>query len=121
MRLVTLLAYTNSLLLLALIMSGISIFRSSKYKSNFKKIHRIAGYGILVIGLLHGFIAVGGFRLHPGYLFYSFIVVNVLLILLFKHTKKPKKKKVLLKLHKYFPSIIFIFWLLHALSMKGLI
>ncbi len=124
MRLVTFFAFFNSFTVLILIITGIlktkPTFMAKQSIHNKKAIntaHRHAGRTILITGLIHGYLALGGFRFHPGQLLYMFILLNVVFILMFKKTKK----KVFFKLHKYFPILIVVMLSLHYLSMNGII
>lgn len=124
MRTVTLLAYINSFLMLILVITGITkrypkLIKNLKTstKKPLRRLHRYSGYALLITGIGHGYLALGGFRYHPGYSLYSLIVLNISFILLFKKTKK----KVLLKIHQYFPVFIVIMLILHYLSMNFII
>lgn len=124
MRLVTFFAFFNSFTVFILILTGIlkskahfMAKQSARKKKIIRTAHRHAGRTILITGLIHGYLALGGFRLHPGLLLYSLILLNVIFILLFKKTKK----KVLVNLHKYFPALIVVMLSLHYLSMNGII
>ncbi len=124
MRLVTFFAFFNSFTVLILITTGILKTKPTfmKKQSDHKKkiihtAHRHAGRTILVTGLIHGYLALGGFRFHPGQILYALILLNVVFIVLFKKTKK----KVFFKLHKYFPIVIVAMLSLHYLSMNGII
>lgn len=124
MRIVTLLAYINSFLMLILVITGITkrypkLTKNLKTstKKSLRSLHRYSGYTLLITGIGHGYIALGGFRYHPGYILYGLILLNISFILLFKKTKK----KVLLKTHQYFPVFIVIMLILHYLSMNFII
>ena len=124
MRTVTLLAYINSFLMLILVITGITkrypkLIKNLKTstKKLLRSLHRYSGYALLITGIGHGYLALGAFRYHPGYILYSLIVLNISFILLFKKTKK----KVLLKIHQYFPVFIVSMLILHYLSMNFII
>lgn len=124
MRLVTFFAFFNSFTILILVVTGIIKSKPqliSKLSARKKKIlhtaHRHAGRTIPITGLIHGYLALGGFRFHPGYILYALILFNIIAIMLFKKTKK----KVFFKIHKYFPVLIVMMLSLHYLSMNGII
>ncbi len=124
MRLVSILGFFNSFTVLILVITGLLKVRpqfmgikTAKIKKIIRTAHRHAGRTILVTGPLHGYLALGGFRVHPGFVLYGLIVLNVAFIMLFKKSKK----KVFFDLHKYFPLIIVLMLTLHYLSMNGII
>ncbi|MDN5351774.1 MAG: hypothetical protein PWQ12_693 [Clostridiales bacterium] len=82
-----------------------------------RKIHKPLGFAILIIGLIHGYLALGGFRLHTG----SVLLVTLVLVALFGllfHFRKDKKffkwhKRIVviagfaLAVHLLFPNAIY--------------
>jgi len=124
MKLVSIVGFFNSFTVLILVITGLLKVRPqfmARKTARIKKIittaHSHAGRTILVTGPLHGYLALGGFGVHPGFGLYGLIVLNVAFIMLFKKTKK----KVFFNLHKYFPLIIVIMLALHFLSMNDII
>ncbi|MDO4719319.1 MAG: hypothetical protein Q4A78_01525 [Peptostreptococcaceae bacterium] len=81
-----------------------------------KTIHPFAGFCLLIVGAIHGYIALGGFRLHTGSLLY----LAVFMTAFFGGFFKLKKKKILLQLHRGFVLLIAIFWAIHFLFPSAL-
>lgn len=124
MQLINILAFTNATLFTILLFTGFlktnkKILRSisKKHIQLHRTIHKVAARLLVVTGITHGLLAVGGFMIHPGFVLYGTILLNICLIYLFKKTKK----KYFMTAHEIFPLAIAILLVLHFLSMNGLI
>lgn len=90
------------------------IFKS-KSKTFFKVLkflrglHKPFGIALIILGLIHGFMAMGRLRLHTGSLFYFAILITGILGISFYKLKKRE----LFAWHKRFAAIAFILFLLH--------
>lgn len=76
-----------------------------------KKLHRPLGVLVAVISIVHGYLALGGFRLHTGSLLYFSMLLTALCGVLFF----VKKKKNLLFLHRFFAVVTILLWAVHLL------
>lgn len=94
------------LLLLLLLPMPLRLLNKKYFKSNkriawairlLKKNHRIIGILLLVVSLAHGYLAMGGFRLHTG----SILYLGILLVSLSGMYFIIKKKKSALKIHRF--------------------
>lgn len=81
-----------------------------------KKIHPFAGFCLLIIGAVHGYIALGGFRLHTG----SFLYLAVFITAFFGGLFALKKKKILLQFHRGSVLLTALFWAIHFLFPSAL-
>jgi len=79
-------------------------------------IHKPLGFLIIILAPIHGYLALGGLRLHTGSLVFAMLFFTGLLGLSFYFTKK----KVLFKWHKAFALTIFIFLAIHLLFPSAL-
>lgn len=87
-----------------------------------RKIHKPLGGGIVALSLIHGYLALGSFRLHTGTLLWLSLFVTAALGILFYSSKKRAlflwhKRMVVVVLlflfiHLFFPAAIY--YLLHA-------
>lgn len=79
-------------------------------------IHKPLGVLFLITGLIHGYMAMGGLRLHTGTVLYVAIIVQVLLGGAFYKTKK----KGLFKAHRLLAMLIVLLFLVHWLAPGAL-
>ena len=78
-----------------------------------RKYHKQTGALLLVTGIIHGYLALGGqLRLHTGTILYLAIVLSA--ILGFGFFKK--KQKQLLKVHRTMALLIVLLFLIHFLT-----
>ncbi len=88
--------------------------QAKKYTTIYKKIstlHPILGIIIIVVGVVHGFLALGEFRLHTG----SLIIVNLVLMAV-TAIIGPKIKGLRKKwrnLHQGLALLLFVFIVIH--------
>lgn len=80
------------------------------YKSA-RNYHPLLGFTIILIGLIHGFMALGTIRLHTGTLV-LFTVILMGCITTFGR-KKVLFSKTWLKLHKTLIPLLFVFIIIH--------
>lgn len=66
-----------------------------------KKYHKLFGAAALIISLIHGYMALGGLRLHTGSLVFMSMALAAITGMLFA----KKKKKILLTLHRAFSAL----------------
>lgn len=81
-----------------------------------RTIHKPLGVAFLATALIHGYMAMGGLRLHTGTLLYAAVVVQVILGGAFYR----KKKKVLFKAHRIMAMVVAGLFLLHWLAPSAL-
>lgn len=122
----SILGYISSLLLIILISPFILRTLNKKFIGNnkkiteivkkLKKIHKVAGALVAVIAIIHGYMAMGGFRLHTGSILYISMIISIVFGILFA----IKKKKQFLNLHKTFVFITIILWAVHILFPSAL-
>lgn len=79
-------------------------------------IHKPLGLLIIIVAPIHGYLALGGLRLHTGSLVFAFVLLTGMLGLSFYLTKK----KILFKWHKVFALTIFAFLGIHLLFPSAL-
>ena len=121
------LGYISSALLALLVLPYVLRIINTKYlKRNksinnvikvLKKYHKVFGAAALILSLIHGYMALGGFRLHTGSLLFMSMALAAITGILF--SKKKKKSFLtlhrafsvlsvaLLGLHFFFPSALF--------------
>jgi hypothetical protein len=114
------LGYLNLALLVSLLCPFL-LRRINKYSFNYKnmflrkaaagfvKVHPFLGLSLLVSALLHGYIALGAIRLHTGTVLWTGILIQVMLGIAVKKTKKP----ILLKVHRVVGLLPVILVLAH--------
>lgn len=83
----------------------------SKLMKVLHTIHKPAGAALAVSILVHGYLALGGLRLHTGTLAASSFLVTALLGLTFYLTKKP----AVLKIHRVFLFVSVALLAIHLL------
>lgn len=120
------LGYLSSALLGLLILPAVLRIANKKLLKNdpnvksvirtLKKIHPLLGGLLAVIAIIHGYLALGGFRLHTGSLVYG----SALIAMCFGGAFSVKKKKVFLALHKSFVLLAVIMWSVHILFPSAL-
>jgi len=82
---------------------------STKLIKVLRAVHKPFGLCLLLITLIHGYLALGAFRLHTGTLVGIMVLVTVVLGLLFYR----KKKAVFFKWHKRAALLMVLLTLLH--------
>lgn len=108
-----------AILILPYILKILNKYRKSvdKSKNNryaktikfFRKIHKPLGLSLLIIPLIHGYMALGALRLHTGLLLYLSALVTASLGGAFYRTKN----KVFFSWHKCMAFITILFFLIH--------
>lgn len=83
----------------------------TSWRMRFRKIHKPAGFGLAVISLIHGYLALGSIRLHTGTLAWMVSIAAVILGVLFS----IKKKAVILVWHRRMALLAILFIALHLL------
>ncbi|WP_051188407.1 hypothetical protein [Proteocatella sphenisci] len=81
-----------------------------------RKIHKQMGFVLVVTGIVHGYLALGGLRLHTGTLLYLSLLLTGTMGLLFY----LKKKKIFLQLHRYFAALVIMLLALHLIFPSAL-
>lgn len=81
----------------------------SKVLKFLRKLHKPFGIALIVLGIVHGFMALGSLRLHTGTLFYLAIVITGFLGGSFYRLKKRE----LFVWHKRAAALAFVLFLLH--------
>ena len=74
-----------------------------------KKLHKPLGVAIVILGVVHGYMALGGFRLHTGTLLYVSILITGALGGAFYRLKK----KPLFVWHKRMAAVSVMLFLVH--------
>lgn len=82
----------------------------------FRKLHKPLGLALMIFGIVHGYMALGGFRLHTGSVFFVSILITGSLGGAFYKTKK----KVFFKWHKRMALLSVIMFLLHFFAPSAL-
>lgn len=80
-----------------------------KIQKLFKLIHKPLGIALAILGPIHGYMALGGFRLHTGSLLYLSLVITALLGGSFYRLRK----KALYLWHKRIAALTVILLLVH--------
>lgn len=83
----------------------------TSWRKRFRKIHKPAGFGLAVIALIHGYLALGSIRLHTGTLAWIVSIAAVIPGVLFS----IKKKAVFLVWHRRIALLAILFIALHLL------
>ncbi len=81
-----------------------------------RKLHKPLGLTLALVALIHGYLALGTFRLHTG----SFLYFSVIITAVLGGTFYKLKKKTLFSWHKKFAFISFIALLVHLLYPNAL-
>ena len=76
-----------------------------------RALHKPLALGLLVSVTAHGYLALGGFRLHTGSILGAALATTALFGLLFYRTKKP----VFLKVHRACALAVVLFLAIHLL------
>lgn len=87
-----------------------------KIVKSFRKFHKPLGLAMLIIGPIHGYMALGGFKLHTGTLFYISILLTGALGGSFYKTKK----KVFFTWHKRMAFVTVALLLLHLFAPSAI-
>lgn len=74
-----------------------------------RKLHKPLGILFVIIAFVHGWLALGAFRLHTGWALY----ISLLLTVIFGGSFYRLKKKKLFVLHKVFAGVTVLLFLLH--------
>lgn len=74
-----------------------------------RKLHKPFGIALIVMGIVHGYMALRGFRLHTGSLFYIAILATGVLGGSFYRLKK----KELFVWHKRLAAVVVVLFLIH--------
>lgn len=82
-----------------------------------KKVHPYTGTLLVITGITHGYMLLGGFRLHSGY----FAWLLILAVVFFGWAGPKYKIKNWLKIHRTLVLILVAAALLHVLKMKSLL
>ena len=97
-------------------------FLKTKNKTYFKvvkfmrKLHKPLGITLIILGLIHGYMALGTLRMHTGSLFYLAILITGVL----GGSFYKLKKKELFTWHKRLAAIAFVLFLLHLFFPNAL-
>jgi uncharacterized membrane protein len=89
---------------------------SSKLMKVLRTIHKPLGVSLLLIALVHGYLALGALRLHTGTLVGIMVFTTVMLGILFY----KKKKAVFFKWHKRAALLTVLLTLLHLFAPNAL-
>lgn len=81
-----------------------------------RKWHKQMGAVLVVTGITHGYLALGGFILHTGILLYLALLATGSMGFLFYR----KKKKILLQLHRYLAALVIALLALHLIFPSAL-
>lgn len=81
-----------------------------------RKVHKPLGISLVVLSLIHGYLALGALRLHTGSLAWIMSIITVLFGVLFY----KKKKAVYLLWHKRVALLTIILTVLHLLFPSAL-
>ena len=123
----SILGWLNALLLILMILPFILV-RANKmiFKGKNKglqsitkllrKVHKQMGLVLVVTGITHGYLALGGFILHTGTLLYLSLIATGSMGFLFYR----KKKKILLQLHRYLAALVIALLALHLIFPSAL-
>lgn len=82
----------------------------------FRKLHKPLGLALMFFGIIHGYMALGGFRLHTGSIFFISILITGALGGAFYKTKK----KEFFKWHKGMAFLSVVLFLLHLFAPSAL-
>lgn len=88
-----------------------------KIQKLFKLIHKPLGITLAILGLIHGYMALGGFRLHTGSLLYLSLFITAILggsfyklrkkVFFLWHKRIAALTVLLLMVHIFFPDAIW--------------
>lgn len=87
-----------------------------KVLKGLRTIHKPTGIALALFGVIHGWMALGGLRLHTGTLLYAAILVQAALGGAFYKTKR----KNLFKAHRLMALAVVLLFLLHRLAPSAL-
>ena len=89
-------------------------WKGKSYQSALKtlrKLHKPLGISLVLISVVHGYLALGAFRLHTGSLAWIMLLITASLGIAFYRLKKAQ----LFKWHKAFALIVTVFTAVHLL------
>ncbi len=89
---------------------------STKLMKLLRSVHKPLGICLLLITLIHGYLALGSLRMHTGTLVGIIVLATVVLGILFYR----KKRAVLLKWHKRAALLMVLLTLLHLFAPSAL-
>ena len=89
---------------------------TTRFMKVLRVVHKVLGVCLLVIMLVHGYLALGSFQLHTGTLTGIMLVLTVIFGALFYW----RKKKIFFKLHKTSALIMVLLVLIHLLFPSAL-
>jgi hypothetical protein len=121
------LGWINAILLVLILIQFLLNFSNRKFiktdNKNFKKvqklfktIHKPLGIALAILGPIHGYLALGGLRLHTGSLLYLSLIVTAILGGIFYRLKK----RVFFSWHKRFAALTVFLLLVHLVFPDAL-
>ncbi|QQO10670.1 hypothetical protein [Breznakiella homolactica] len=81
----------------------------TKFMKGLRLIHKPLGAAFVIVPAIHGYLAMGGFRLHTGTILWFFVVITAAA----GHTFYLFKKPGLLRVHRILALVTFCFILVH--------
>jgi hypothetical protein len=87
-----------------------------KVQKLFKTIHKPLGIALAILGPIHGYLALGGLRLHTGSLLYLSLIITAIL----GGTFYRLRKKVFFLWHKRFAALTVLLLLVHLIFPDAL-
>lgn len=121
------LGWINAILLVMILIQFILNFSNRKFiktdnktfkkvQKIFKTIHKPLGIALAISGPIHGYLALGGFRLHTGSLLYLSLSITAIL----GGSFYKLKKRVFFLWHKRFAALTVLLLLVHLLFPDAL-
>lgn len=121
------LGWINAILLVLILIQFILNFSNRKFiktdnktfkkvQNIFKTIHKPLGIALAILGPIHGYLALGGFRLHTGSLLYLSLIITAIL----GGSFYKLKKRVFFLWHKRFAALTVLLLLVHLLFPDAL-
>lgn len=121
------LGWINAILLVLILIQFLLNFSNRKFiktdNKNFKKvqklfkiIHKPLGVALAILGPIHGYLALGGLRLHTGSLLYLSLIITAILGGIFYRLKK----RFFFSWHKRFAALTVLLLLVHLVFPDAL-
>lgn len=121
------LGWINAILLVLILIQFLLNFSNRKFiktdnksfkkvQKIFKTIHKPLGITLAILGPIHGYLALGGFRIHTGSLLYLSLIITAIL----GGSFYKLKKRVFFLWHKRFAALTVLLLLLHLLFPDAL-
>ncbi len=81
----------------------------SSLMRGFRRYHKLTGAALLISSVIHGYLALGGLRLHTGTILFAALLISAAFGIIFRNRKQIKY----LKIHRAAAAVILLLFLIH--------